>query len=297
VWLLAVLTLLPSALWYWHAHSLFLHYHNTFGIFTSGFLKFSTPDILANPLFYGQLLSRTAIYHLAPIVFLAMVYGLVQGETSRIGNVFHVWLAGILFYILVAARGVLIGHYQYVLPVVPAAAPIAAAGALALIKRFFSSSSRTRSVLAGIGTIVVLLLSRSVVTTSIWENDRQTGLAVARVTTEGSRIIVVDNQMDEFSPEESMTPPNVFYFSDRKGWYRSMAWLNPASIEDLHTRGGDYLVVTGNSVTSFKNSFPALQSYLTDHFEAIFQGSQGIIFDLGKEKGGGRKSGKSVSSS
>ena len=296
VWILGVLILGPSMLWYWHAHNLYLNYHNTFGIFSAGYLKFGTIEILMNPDFYEHLAFRIAVYHVSPIVFVLLIYGATILQQNRLSYVFHIWLLGVLIYFLIAARGVFIGHYQYVLPIVPAATPLAALGAVRLVKKLSSGSygkrKNSEKTIFLLGTAIycltitasiVLYFSHAIASESGWQNDRMTGLMVSRVTMPGALIVVVDNQMDELKPETSMTPPNVFYFSDRKGWYQSMAWLSPNRIEELRSLGAKYLVITENSVSIFEKDFSSLRSYLNNHFNKSIASNEGIVFDLGYE--------------
>lgn len=297
-WLLAAIILVPSALWYWHAHQLYLLYHNTFGILSAGYLKFGTVDILGDPRFYLHLLFRLAMYHVGPLAFLGLAYGLFMRQPNRTHYVTHVWFAGVIVYLLVAARGVLIGHYQYLLPVIPPAAILSAYAGVSLLRNvngtLKAKGYRMAATLLIPGVWVLffasmvltslLFTSQGVYFTKVWENDRATGLAVGKVTAPGSLIVVVDNQMDEFTPERSMTPPNVFYFSDRRGWYRSMAWLTREMVEDLRAGGAAYLVITGNSLPNYRESFPAIHSYLADHFAAILENTEGIVYDLKSQR-------------
>lgn len=294
VWWLGAIILVPPGLWYWHAHSLYVNYHNTFGIVSAGYLKFATAGILSDPAFYGHVSFRLAMYHVGPLAFVALLYGFFLRQPNGLGYVFHIWIGAVVLYLLVAARGVLIGHYQYMLPIVPAAAPLAAFASVSIFRRFSPvlSLRTTRPVtrlLAGAGWIVLLVTflganllyaSQGIYSIAYWENDRKTGLVVGQKTPSGSLIIVVDNQMDEYTPERSMTPPHVFYFADRKGWYQSMAWLNPQLVESMRKDGAKYLVVTGNALANFNSPATEIREYLSAHFGTVFNTADGTIYDL-----------------
>lgn len=114
-------------------------------------------------------------------------------------------------------------------------------------------------------------------------HDRNTGLAVGRVTASESLIMVVDNQMGGL-PEQIMTPPNVFYFSDRRGWYVAMSWLSQDLIEDRRSEGARYLVVTGNTVSSFDASCSTVKDYLSTHYLLILDNEDGIVYDLARRE-------------
>ncbi|MEK9137230.1 MAG: glycosyltransferase family 39 protein, partial [Bacteroidota bacterium] len=60
-WLFGVLTLLPPFLWYFHAHSLYLEYGNTFGILAGGYNKFARAELLLSPDFYILMAKRIVL--------------------------------------------------------------------------------------------------------------------------------------------------------------------------------------------------------------------------------------------
>jgi hypothetical protein len=93
-------------------------------------------------------------------------------------------------------------------------------------------------------------------------------------------IVVVDADMDDRTPERSMTPPEVFYFSDRRGWYRAMAWLTAEAIEDLRMQGAHYLAVSANHVNYFRTHFVGLYNDCTRRYQTLMDSDEGIIYDL-----------------
>jgi hypothetical protein len=113
------------------------------------------------------------------------------------------------------------------------------------------------------------------------EQKMRTGKAVASLTSPGSLIVVVDADMDDRTPETSMTPPEVFYFADRRGWYRAMAWLSPAAIESLARQGAKYLVVSANHVRYFRTHYTALDDFCRGRYRTLVDDDEaGIVFDM-----------------
>ena len=297
VWLLAGLVLLPVIGWYWHAHTLYLKYHNTFGILSGGYSKFATSAILLDPTFYMHALLRIATYHLTPLVFALFIYGMIVPSRSHFLGILNVWVGAVVVYTFVAAQGVVDGHYQYLLPLVAPATVLAGIGLSTLAKRIgpywvfsrirvFPSVALTILCLSTAIAGSFLFQTRDRYATPAWENDRKTGLATAQVSSPGSLIIVVDAQMDAFSPERSMTPPNVFYFADRRGWYVSLAWLTEGLIERLRTFGAHYLVVTANTIPAFISSPSSGISYLRMMYETVLSSNDAIVFDLTRVRTG-----------
>lgn len=295
VWTLGFLILAPAGIWYTYAHTLYEEYHNTFGILSGGFLKFANGDILLDSSFYVKSLARMIFYHFTPVVFALFLYGILTSQSEKVNYVFHVWFGAVLLYLLVAARGVLIGHYQYMLPAIPPGAILAGFGTVSLLRKLETFPRLARwpqsswcvvlalMFLGGTAVATYVYESPDVYTTRMWNHDRNTGLAVGRVTASESLIMVVDNQMGGL-PEQIMTPPNVFYFSDRRGWYVAMSWLSQDLIEDRRSEGARYLVVTGNTVSSFDASCSTVKDYLSTHYLLILDNEDGIVYDLARRE-------------
>lgn len=294
VYLFAILVLLPPVLWYAHAYRLFLQYQNTFGIIASGYMKFGNAALFTDPRFYVKTVIRVALFHTTPLGFLLMAIGIVRPPDRPAAYLFHVWLAAVLVYFLVAAQGVYLGHYQYALPIVPPSAALAARGLVILFRKLeferpidLPASGRTVAV-AG----VVLLAANAMAANYILEargmdfrqlslEKMRTGKALAGLTSPGDLVIVVDADMDDRTPQTSMTPPEVFYFSGRRGWYRSMAWLTPEAIEDLRRQGARYLAVSANHARWFRLHYPALYDNCSRRYRTLMDSDDdGIVYEL-----------------
>jgi hypothetical protein len=295
-WLAAAAMLLPPAVWYWHAYRLYLQTGNTFGILAAGYSKFATRELLLDPHFHVRNLFRTIAYHVGFLGAAGFVYGCVRAWRARRGLPL-VWLAAVVVHSLVVANGVKAGHYQYLLPVLPAAATLAGAGLAAFTARLITAFRGPRERLAyGLvtGAFVTLFAASAAASEHLfttrdrateleeWQQKKVTGLRVKRLTPPGSRLIVVDTAMDLERPETAMAPPDVFYFSDRSGWYQSMAWLTAATIEHLRASGAGYLVVSGQSVGDFRRTRVALAAQLSRTYTKLMDDDDGIVFALTK---------------
>jgi hypothetical protein len=116
-------------------------------------------------------------------------------------------------------------------------------------------------------------------TTHEWIHDRETGIAVGQHTPPGSLIIVVDNQMGG-PPEGIMTPPNVFYFSDRRGWYVALSWLNADLVERRRRSGAQFLVITANTISLLNGEYASARDSLTSRYPVVFNNEAGVMYDL-----------------
>ena len=296
-WLFAIAALLAPVLWYVHAYRLFLEYHNTFGIIASGYMKFGTLDLFTDPRFYAKTFIRVVLFHTTPLGFFLMAIGSLRDTDRPAAHLFQVWLAAVLVYFLVAAHGVYLGHYQYALPIVPPSAALAGSGLVALTRMLeFQMGIRILSKQA-VAFVVLVLVGHALIANYVLEargmdfrklslQKMRTGKALAALTAPNDLVVVVDADMDDRTPQTSMTPPEVFYFSDRHGWYRSRAWLTPEAIEDLRQQGARYLAVSANHVRWFRTHYAALYDGCSRRYRTLMDGEDGIVYDLGTTAGG-----------
>jgi 4-amino-4-deoxy-L-arabinose transferase-like glycosyltransferase len=295
LWVTGIAILIPPVLWYWHAYHLYTEYHNTFGILSAGYSKFGEIALLTSPYFYVKAAYRVFMYHLTPVASITFFYGIWLTIKEKSNVFLHVWLATVLFYALVVAKGVYLGYYQYMLPILPVGAIFAGFGMLALVRRLVSASSlRNHLFLRKVATIVCVLLfalnamwalhmfwTKNHAGFSIVFNQlKKTGQLLKTMTAPGSLLIVVDDCMDDRVPETSMTPPDVFYFSDRRGWFLSMAWLSKKRIEQLRLEGARYFVVSGQAISVFREKQPQIFNYLSQKYKKVMDSADGIVFDF-----------------
>jgi len=299
LWLFVTLVLLAPVLWYAHAYRLFLQYQNTFGIIASGYMKFGTAALFADPRFYAKTFLRVVLFHTTPLGFFLVALGIWRPPDRPAAYLFHVWLAAVLIYFIVAAQGIYLGHYQYALPIVPPAAALAGWGLVVLLRRLeVEPPIRTSLSSRAVAFAVIALLAGNAIASNYLLEARgmdfrklslekmRTGKALAGLTAPGDLVVVVDADMDDRTPQTSMTPPEVFYFSDRRGWYRSMAWLTPEAIEDLRGQGARYLAVSANHARWFRLHYAALYDSCSRRYRTLMDGDEGIIYDLGASASG-----------
>ena len=230
------------------------------------------------------------LFPTTPLGLFLMAIGIVRPPGRLSAYLFHVWLAAVLVYFLVAAHGVYLGHYQYALPIVPPGAALAGRGLIVLFRILeferpirMPASSRTVAL-----AVVALLAANAVAANYVLEargmdfrklsqQKMRTGKALAGLTAPDDLVVVVDADMDDRTPQTSMTPPEVFYFSGRRGWYRSMAWLTPEAIDDLRRQGARYLAVSANHARWFRQHYAALYDSCSQRYRTLVDGDDGIV--------------------
>ncbi len=235
LWIFAALTLLPSCVWYWHAHRIaeaFYPYH----FFGSGGVR------LEGPVWYWKIARRTAGSSLTPVLFILAVAGVWTARSRPSARVLYWWLGAAILFIIVTGYGN--RHQWYQLPLVP----LAAAFAGDACDRFALRYSGRRSVQATAAVILILLFGALSYhyTTGFYREPaadlRKLGLELKRMTPEKSLIVAAD-----------FGDPTVFYYAERKGWnflerdgiYDGSPTSSAAAIADLEQlrgQGAAYIV-------------------------------------------------------
>ena len=293
-WLAAVAILLPSVFWYAHAYRMYLEDGNTFGILAAGSLKLGTADTLTDLSLYKKIALRISLYHLTPLAFAAFAYGCYESFKRRDALVF-IWLAAVALHALVAFRGLrYAGHIGYLLTILPVCnlvGGLAVQTGVGVVRQRLGQRWRAPVLVPAMVVLSLLVILNTVVAADrfnnrdlAFENDlargkQLTGYKVAELTRPGSLIIVADHEMDGLTPQTWMTPPDVFYFGDRRGWYFALSWATPERIEDARAKGAEYFVVSANSLTQYAEQYSALDAYLSQHFRKINE-RDGVIYDL-----------------
>ena len=114
------IALLPSAIWYWHAHQIAERFypHHFFG---AGGIKIESFS------WYWHIARQTFVSSLTPPLSVMALVGLFvpQSRDRRYSRLFHCWLAAMIVFIIVVGYGN--RHRWYQLPLVPIVAAFAGA--------------------------------------------------------------------------------------------------------------------------------------------------------------------------
>ncbi len=283
-WLAATAILLPPVLWYSHAYRLYLEDGNTFGILAAGYLKFETTSLLTDFYIYKHTAIRIALYHLIPLGFLAFSYGLYLSLIRRETFVF-VWLAAVALHAFVVFQGLQYGgHIGYLLTIMPVCNLVGGLGfqtCLAGLRQRLGHRWRPPVLVPLIAAFSFLVVVNTFVASerfnnrdlafedALWKGKQLTGFKVAELTRPGSLIIIADHEMDGLTPQTWMTPPDVFFVGNRRGWYFTLSWATPERIEEARTKGAEYFVLSANSLFQYAGNYSALDAYLSQHFRKI----------------------------
>jgi 4-amino-4-deoxy-L-arabinose transferase-like glycosyltransferase len=273
LWLFAVITLLPSATWYWHAYQIAERFypHHFFG---EGGIE------IENFSWYWNIVGVTAIGSLTPILSIMAIIGLilsVAGSHRKYAHLFHCWLVAMILFIIVVGYGN--RHPWYRLPVVPIAAAFAGA-ACASIKSKVSSRivATTLSILlASAFAILAYYCVRPIYRPSAAQL-RDAGLELNKITAHSALIVAAD-----------AGDPTIFYYAERKGWHFLEDGAHYAGdpsdsqqaivhLEQLRRRGATHLVFTAS--TCWLQLLPGFDRHLTQVATLIQETPEFRIYKL-----------------
>ncbi len=271
--LFAAITLLPSALWYWHARQIaerFYPYH----FFGAGGVRLESFS------WYWDIAQQTATSSLTPILAIPALIGLFVAPRGRFGCLFDWWLAAMVLFVLAVGYGN--RHPWYQLPLVPITAAFAGAGCA-----FFESkiSSRVAVVtlsilLAGSFAILAFLYVRPLYESSAAQL-RDAGLELNKLTASDALIVAVDGGN-----------PTIFYYAKRKGWHfleqNGIYGGNPknsqqaiADLERLRRQGATHFVFTTPRFW-WLESYPEFTQHLTEGATLLEATPEFKIYELNR---------------
>jgi 4-amino-4-deoxy-L-arabinose transferase-like glycosyltransferase len=271
--LFALVALLPSAVWYWHAHQIadeFYPYH----FFGAGGVR------IEHFSWYWHIAQQTLTSSLTPVLSFMALIGLFvpQSRDRRYSRLFHWWLAAMVLFIFVVGYGN--RHRWYQLPFVPIAAGFAGAACA-----FIGSKISSRVVA---GTFSILLVSAFATFSYIdvrpfyqssADQLRVAGLKLNEVTAPDALIVAAD-----------MGDPTIFYYAQRKGWHflenDAIYNGNPddsaqaiENLERLRRHGATHFVFTKNTFW-WLQSYPEFVGHLSKHATLIEATSEFRIYRL-----------------
>jgi 4-amino-4-deoxy-L-arabinose transferase-like glycosyltransferase len=234
LWFFAAVTLIPSVIWYWHAHWIaetFYPYH----FFGGGGFR------IMNAAWYGKIAQQTVFSSLGPVLFALAVIGAFVVPRGKFTRLFHWWLAAMVVFVFFVGWGN--RHQWYQLPFVPIAAVFAGCACQRLVS--FLSSRRSIPAMVAVLVAAVFAISSYRAVLPLYRpaaaSLRNLGRELNEATTESALIIAATDG-----------DPTVFYYAHRKGWHflgDGIYQGNPLdsaqiirNLETLRSRGATHLV-------------------------------------------------------
>jgi 4-amino-4-deoxy-L-arabinose transferase-like glycosyltransferase len=265
LWLFAFLSLIPSALWYWHALAIAREFypHHMFG---AGGIRVMTLG------WYSQILQLTFMTSLTPALFILAIIGLFRPARTW---AFHWWLGAMILLIVLAGYGN--RHEWYRLPLVTIAAALAG-GAI-------SSLGQGKTALVPLA-LILFLIPAAIQAHHYFAPTAEPLCLLARTlgerTSPGALIVVADDGN-----------PVVFYYAHRKGWHfleRDGIYNgNPndsggliTDLKSLRVRGATHIAFY-RATTWWLDYYPEFAEYLERTSTLVSASREMRIYELKKE--------------
>jgi Dolichyl-phosphate-mannose-protein mannosyltransferase len=267
LWLFAAIALVPSAIWYWHAHLIAQRFypHHFFG---AGGIQ------IMSAAWYWAIAKETT----AGLTPLLLGLGIVGFFLNSRAGIFRWWLAVMILFIFVVGYGN--RHNWYQLPLVPIMAAFAG-----VVCAFTTGKIQQRPLRVTLSTLLIIsfcLLSFArarLLYQPIFSPLHDLGLKLKRVTPENSLIVAADNGN-----------PIIFYYAGRKGWHFPESDAIFAGephdseqaivdLEALRRRGATHFVLTAHT-SWWLDYYLEFAQYLANNATPIETNSQFKIFQL-----------------
>ncbi|MGE5215108.1 MAG: ArnT family glycosyltransferase [Nitrospirota bacterium] len=271
--LFAAITLIPSTIWYWHAHQIAQEFypHHFFGAGGIRIESFS---------WYWHIAKQTLVSSLTPALSVMALFGLFvpQPRDQKYSRVFHWWLAAMIVFIVIVGYGN--RHRWYQLPLIPIAAAFAGGGCGFLASKI---ASRLAAITSSILLAVTFLILAFIYVGPSYESSaaqlRDAGLELNKVTPPDALIVAAD-----------MGDPTIFYYAERKGWHflenDAVYNGNPddsaqaiRNLERLRRGGATHFVFTKNTFW-WMQSYPDFAADLTSNATLIKATPEFRIYEL-----------------
>jgi dolichyl-phosphate-mannose-protein mannosyltransferase len=234
LWLFALITLVPPAIWYWHAHRI-AETSYPYHFFGGGGFRIMRAG------WYWKIAKETALSSLTPMLFMLAIVGAFVAPRGKFNRIFHWWFAVMTVFIFAAGWGN--RHQWYQLPLVPIAAAFAGCACQWVAARL--RSHRMALVVASVLLAAAFGISSYHCALPFYRpvaaGLRDLGLELKEATTPNALIIAADDG-----------DPTAFYYAHRKGWhflgdgvYQGNPIDSPqiiANLEKLRERGATHLV-------------------------------------------------------
>lgn len=271
LWLYALCVTAPVALWYVHAHRLYLKSGLTFGIWGYGSDKWGNWSLVLTWKFWDKILFRNiAEDYLTWIGFILFGIGLWLKRTTRKEKVFDFWMVSLVIYFIIVAQGNFV-HLYYQLPfTIPACVFLAK-----VYSRYWTRNSfgNKKSIWLTAGLIGILALSAGRYHLYMQKENIQSSdvlklaEAVQHHVKTGDLVIAVDNN-----------DPTLLYVSHRKGWHATPEQIDDSFLTEKRMRGAKYII---GIYAIFKNAAGqnALR-FLSIQYPCIFSDKKSFIFKL-----------------
>jgi 4-amino-4-deoxy-L-arabinose transferase-like glycosyltransferase len=275
VWFAMAFCLFPVVLYYLHAHNLYIEYGNTFGLLSGGDSKFGNFYYWLQPNFYYGLANIELLWVFGPLGAFVFLIGLLQSIKRRSYFLLIGLITLIIYYLIIPRYSGYSRGIQYHVFM----APFAALGFGIGVESLFNLKyySRVGEILAWISIFAVVLWGAYIYKSlpQSGEDYISCGNSVQKVVSTNSLILVstssrsVDTNVPTLS--ENYQEPEIFFYSQRRGWSLPADWLTPGKFEEFRHMGAGYYIILDKDLPLL-NANPSLFNYINSNLNQINSG-------------------------
>ncbi len=293
-WLFGLLSVMPAALWYFHANNLFLIYGNSLGVTNE--YHWIGWDFFTDTDFASGILRSEFIYVWAIFGVVAGAFAIWRGYGEETARQSLLWLASIFILYLLAARTTSEdwANYYHVFSFPPAAL-LFGLGIKKLrdYAREFADSFSQHSLPANLARIfIIFAVVVSVLATLLIEakqvranflNHRVEEPAFAcaeklKPLLKNDGLIVTSGEhcVDKKGYQLAYNASFMFYWLDRKGWNICIEEQSIDRIQDYAVKGARYFIAQ----KSYLNEKPGFEDELRKNYAVAAECEEFLVFDL-----------------
>ena len=298
VWIFGIVTVVPAALWYLHAKSLWLTYGNSLGV--SNEYHWIGRDFFTNSEFIKGIF-RIELLHVW-VIFAAIVaaFGIWRGYRDDIAKHALIWLGSVIVFYIVACRTTADdwAYYYHIFSMPPAALLIGLG-----MKKLCEATRELRDTndeyslpmnLTRLATLVVVsvimasafLLEAKQLRSNLFEKRVEVPAykfareSQSSLTSDGLIVSSGGHCVDENGYQVAYDASYMLYWLDRKGWDVCVEDQTPARIQELRNKGAVYFV----GEKKYMDAKPPFQNEMRQMFPAVAESNDLVVFDLTKPR-------------
>lgn len=239
LWLFGIILIVPSILWYYHAHQLYLQTGLTFGIWGYGTDKWGLWSLPLTGEFWRVILWGHLAHPLAYFGVPIVIAGMLFRKESKEELFIDYWIVALLAYIVIVSGGNY-AHEYYLLPaIVPASLLMGMVYGKQL--KGYRQWFNPKQVLLLMSLAGMLVSSLIIYSAYIEQNDPSSSMRLklgnyVQTHTDSRDLVVVIDDSD----------PALLYLSHRKGWRSLSNVFRVSDIPKYKEWGASYVIGFNN---------------------------------------------------
>lgn len=272
IWLFVTVVFAATSLWYYHSHSLKALTGLTFGVWEASKDKWGNVDLLFTFKFYNDVFFKSiAERHFTYPAFPLFLAGLFLKRRTNEERVFDYWLAAVIVYIFIVAKGNQVHEYYqlpFMLPgVVFLAKPFARLSETAALIRVGRQTAKIIMTVLLVGTLALSTIRL----VHIFNGERY-----------DTPLFALADAVKHFTEKDDLVialsegNPVVLYNAGRKGWNCNVSDINNAYLQEKKKEGARYVIGEKSNLSGNE----AELNFLRDNYEIIAESEEFVIVRL-----------------